>query len=96
MYQTEEVRELKKEILVIARPQIIFGMIIFIVLFFGLGGWSVVAKIDKAALAFGEIAASGNNQVVQHLEGGIIEKIHVTDGDIVKKGDVLMTLKEGV
>lgn len=94
MYLTEEVRELKSEIMKLARPQILLGLLIFVILFFGLGSWSVIARIDKAALALGEVIPSGNKQVIQHLEGGIIKELHVNEGDKVEKNQVLVTLSK--
>lgn len=55
-------------------------------------GWASVARLETVAVALGEIVPSGAVQVVQHLDGGRIQKINVVDGQAVKKGDVLLTL----
>jgi len=54
--------------------------------------WSFFAKLDEVAVAHGEVIPRGKVKLVQHLEGGIIEAIHVTEGDIVKAGDPLVQL----
>jgi membrane fusion protein, type I secretion system len=64
-----------------------------IVAIFGFGGvWSVTAKIGGVIAAPGRVVATGQNQVVQHLEGGIIEAIYAREGDIVSKGSLLAEL----
>jgi epimerase transport system membrane fusion protein len=56
------------------------------------GGWACLAPLSSAALAPGVIVVKSNKKTVQHFEGGIIDKVLVQDGDIVKKGDILITL----
>ena len=57
---------------------------------FGVGAGT--APIEGAALAAGHFVARGQNQLVQHLEGGIVSEILVKEGDVVRKGDVLIRL----
>ncbi len=54
--------------------------------------WSGFTNINEVARTPGEVIPSGYHQLVQHLEGGIIREIHVTEGQIVKKGDLLIVL----
>lgn len=54
--------------------------------------WAATAPLSGAAIAEGIIAASGQNQVVQHLEGGIIREINVHEGDRVAAGDPLFVM----
>lgn len=64
-----------------------------IVAVFGFGGvWSVTAKIGGVIAAPGRVVATGENQVVQHLEGGIIKAIYAREGDLVSKGSLLAEL----
>jgi HlyD family type I secretion membrane fusion protein len=61
----------------------------------GMGGflaWGGTAPLAGAVVAPGHIAASGENQVVQHLEGGIVTALHVREGDRVAAGQPLITL----
>lgn len=63
----------------------------------GFGGfliWGSFAPLEEGVAAVGQIVVEGDRQVIQHLEGGIIEKIEVRDGARVTKGDVLVILKE--
>jgi len=55
--------------------------------------WASIAKVDEIVRSEGKIVPSGENKVLQNLEGGIIEEIRVREGDAVKKGDVLLRIK---
>ncbi len=54
--------------------------------------WAYFAEVDEIARGSGEIVPSGNNQMVQNLEGGIVQKIMVKPGDFVEKGQPLMKI----
>jgi hemolysin D len=58
--------------------------------------WSAVGKIDIVAVAQGKVIPSGYSKVIQpviqQFESGIVAAIHVQDGSVVKKGDVLIEL----
>lgn len=54
--------------------------------------WAAFADLEEVAVAEGEIVPLEQIQAVQHLEGGIIEKISVFEGDFVNKGDALIQL----
>jgi len=49
--------------------------------------WASIAEIDEIVRGNGEIVPSGNNQIIQNLEGGIVREILVQEGDrVVKPG----------
>lgn len=54
--------------------------------------WASFASIDEIARGTGEVVPSGENKKVQNLEGGIVEEILVKEGQVVKKGDVLLKI----
>lgn len=54
--------------------------------------WTGFAQLDQVAVATGEVVPQGKIKVVQHLEGGIIEQIHVSEGSVVRIGDPLVRL----
>ena len=54
--------------------------------------WANFALIDEIARGDGEIIPSGENQMIQNLEGGIVEEIMVLEGQEVNKGDILLKI----
>ncbi|POD93712.1 hemolysin D [Pectobacterium odoriferum] len=63
----------------------------------GFGGfllWALFAPLDKGVMVNGSVVISGNRKVVQHNQGGIVDKIQVKDGDRVDAGQILLTLNE--
>ncbi|MEH2920302.1 HlyD family type I secretion periplasmic adaptor subunit [Samsonia erythrinae] len=61
----------------------------------GFGGfllWALFAPLDKGVMVKGSVVISGNRKVVQHNQGGIIDRIRVKDGDRIEAGQVLFTL----
>ena len=55
--------------------------------------WASVANINELARAPGEVVPANYEQVVQHLEGGIIKEIYVREGDIVEIGQPIARLQ---
>jgi len=72
---------------------IIAGLLVIAFFFGGLGVWSVYFPFQGAVIAPGVVNVFGERKMVQHLEGGIINKIFVKEGDEVTQGDVLIELK---
>ncbi len=62
------------------------------VLVFGCGVWASFAPIDTGALAPGIVQVEGKRKSVQHLEGGIVAAIMVSNGDSVSKDDPLLSV----
>ena len=69
----------------------LLGLLVFI------GGfivWATTSSLESASIAQGKLIAETKNKTIKHLEGGIIESIHVKDGDEVTKGQLLITLDD--
>lgn len=71
---------------------IAFGLVI--VFIGGFGIWSVTAPLESAAIALGSVEAETSRKTVQHLEGGIVARILVKDGDAVTAGQPLIQLDD--
>ncbi|QLA15998.1 HlyD family type I secretion periplasmic adaptor subunit [Desulfolutivibrio sulfoxidireducens] len=54
--------------------------------------WSIVARMDMIVTARGRLISTGKQVLVQPLVNSIIKKFHVDVGQIVKKGQVLVSL----
>jgi len=54
--------------------------------------WATIGWIDIVATAQGKIIASGYSKVIQPYETGVITSIHVIDGQVVTRGEVLIEL----
>lgn len=72
----------------------IMGLLIIILAVGGFGAWAFRAPLAAAVITQGSFVATGNNQIVQHLEGGMIREILVGEGDFVKAGQPIMHLDE--
>jgi HlyD family type I secretion membrane fusion protein len=68
------------------------GLMVAGAFFIGLLGWAALTPLDAGALAQGIVAVSGNRQAVQHRDGGIVTALSVTEGQLVKQGDLLVTI----
>jgi adhesin transport system membrane fusion protein len=66
---------------------------IIIVLLSALLAWAAVAPIDEAAIASGQIMPASPISDVHHLEGGIVDRVLVKEGDRVRQRQVLVTLR---
>jgi HlyD family secretion protein len=56
------------------------------------GVWSATAPLEGAVIAPGVVAAAGQNIIIRHLEGGIVQSINVQQGDRVAEGETLMKI----
>ncbi|MCH9696725.1 MAG: HlyD family type I secretion periplasmic adaptor subunit [Gammaproteobacteria bacterium] len=63
----------------------------FLILLFG---WSALVPLSTAAISPGVVSVDGYSKQIQHLEGGIITEIAVTDGDHVTAGQTLIKLDD--
>ncbi|MBT6343902.1 MAG: HlyD family type I secretion periplasmic adaptor subunit [Tateyamaria sp.] len=73
-----------------ATGPILIGVIALFILVGVLGVWSVQARISGAVIASGMIQVESKRQVLEHLQGGVVEDLLVKDGDIVSAGDVVL------
>lgn len=74
------------------RTHTMVGLAVLISTFGGFGFWAATAPLASAIIAQGSFVATGNNKIIQHLEGGIIKEMMVNEGEMVKEGDVLLKL----
>ena len=70
------------------------GMIVVGVFVIGFLGWAAVAPLDSALVAQGVVVVETHRKTIQHLEGGIVNTIYVTDGQKVAAGQPLVQLDD--
>ncbi|MCY9870395.1 HlyD family type I secretion periplasmic adaptor subunit [Vibrio barjaei] len=75
---------------------IIFSTFIMLFCILGVGYWSATAQLSSASIAIGKLVTEKENQKIQHEEGGVVEAIHVQEGDFVSAGQLLVTLSDPV
>ncbi|HCR97945.1 MULTISPECIES: HlyD family type I secretion periplasmic adaptor subunit [Halomonas] len=69
----------------------------YAILGIALGGfivWSVTASLAVAVVAPGNVSMESFKRTVQHLEGGIVRELLVSDGDKVEAGQPLVVLSD--
>ncbi|MBU1657468.1 HlyD family type I secretion periplasmic adaptor subunit [bacterium] len=54
--------------------------------------WASLAEIDEITRGDGDVIPYGQNQIIQNLEGGIVESILVQEGQTVKEGEVILKI----
>lgn len=56
--------------------------------------WAAVSQVDERVRGAGQVMPSSDMQLVQSLEGGIVTEILVTEGDRVKKDQVIVRIDD--
>lgn len=74
------------------RGPMLYGLVVVLGFFGVFGAWATLAPLDSAAIAPGVVTVTSNRRQVQHLEGGIVSRIMVGEGDTVAAGDPLVVL----
>lgn len=54
--------------------------------------WAWIFKLEEVSQGTGKVIPTSKEQVIQSLEGGILTKLDVKEGDIVQKGQILAQL----
>lgn len=75
-----------------ARGPLWGGYATIALLLLGFGGWGALTHIQGAIVAPGQIEVDQNRQIIQHPDGGVIDSLHVTEGQRVAAGDLLLRL----
>jgi len=55
--------------------------------------WASFAPIEEAAVAQGQLVPADSLSEVNHLEGGIVKEVLVSEGDKVEQGQMLLALR---
>ncbi|MEA1989810.1 MAG: HlyD family type I secretion periplasmic adaptor subunit [Pseudomonadota bacterium] len=76
------------------KPTVKSQMVVWVILLVAIWliVWSSYAELDKIVRGEGKVVPSSQIQIIQNLEGGIVEELFIRSGDKVTKGQVLLKL----
>ena len=74
------------------RLLVLSGLAVVAAMVAGLTAWSVLAPLQSAAVAPGSVSVEFSRKTIKHLEGGIVSRILVAEGDRVRAGQTLIEL----
>jgi len=71
-------------------------LLVYMILAFFIGFmiWAYFANIDETVKGMGKVIPSRHIQQIQHLEGGVLQEIHVQEGQEVEKDQLLMVISD--
>lgn len=77
-------------------PRTSASLLLFAIILFFVSAvfWANHASLDQVTRGTGKVIPSGDIQIVQNLEGGILSEILVHEGDLVTKGDTLLRIDD--
>jgi len=67
-------------------------LVVLTVVVFGI--WSAFAPLDEIVRGSGKVVPTMKNQIIQNLEGGIVTRLFVAEGDIVEAGQLVVKMDE--
>ncbi|MBF6057544.1 HlyD family type I secretion periplasmic adaptor subunit [Thiomicrorhabdus heinhorstiae] len=73
-----------------SRSQIVVWVVLLVLIWSV--AWANFAELDKIVRGTGKVVPSTQIQIIQNLEGGIVEELYIHPGDKVKKGQTLLKL----
>ncbi len=74
------------------RRTVLAGLAVVAAMAGGLAAWSMLAPLESAAVAPGTVSVEFNRKTIKHLEGGIVRRILVAEGERVRAGQTLIEL----
>lgn len=57
------------------------------------GWWASASQLDIVTRAVGTVIPSSRVQSIQSLDGGVVNELKVSEGDIVEKGELLLSIE---
>lgn len=75
----------------ISSHYILWGAVLFILVALI---WAYFATLDEVSRGQGKVIPSSQVQIIQNLEGGIVKKLLISEGDIVEEGQTLMIIDD--
>ena len=85
-------RELHVAMVDHAPPRVRWATYVFVLILLVFFTWAAVSRVDEVTRGAGKVTATSGEQMIQSLEGGILAKMHVREGDRVQPGQVLIEI----
>lgn len=76
------------------RRYVVFGVLALVILFGGFGGWATFAELSAATIARGRLSSGAHSRQIQHVSGGRIQTVSVSEGEFVARGATLLRLDD--
>jgi HlyD family secretion protein len=70
----------------------LLGLAILVLCIGGFSVWAAIAPLEGAIVVSGSFVATGQNKLIQHLEGGILRETLIKEGDQVEQDQPLLRL----
>lgn len=77
------------------RSTIRIGLIALVLGFGGFIAWAAYAPLDEGVPAPAAVTIDTKRKAIQHMTGGIVQRVDVREGQRVKTGDTLVELDDG-
>lgn len=71
-----------------------WGVWVLVIGFVGFFVWACFAPLDEGVPTTGAVSIDTKRKVVQHLSGGIVKSVMVKEGQLVKAGQILLSLDD--
>ncbi len=75
-------------------PSANFILLCIVLFFIIMGYWIATSEIDEVARGEATVVAASGTKEIETLEGSVVKKIYVKEGDEVKPGDILVQLDD--
>lgn len=76
-----------------AGPDLRRGAVAMALFFAGFLGFASLVRLDAGAAASGVLIAAGENAPIQHADGGVVAKVFVREGELVRTGQPILSLR---
>ena len=84
--------QLGREAYMVPERPMLVGAVVILCFVGALAAWGSLAPVSGAAIANGHLQVEGKRQSVQHPYGGVVKELLVREGDVVAKGQPLISL----
>jgi adhesin transport system membrane fusion protein len=85
-------RDLHAAMLEQSAPKVRWALYMLGVIMLCFFGWASMTHVDEVTRGGGKVISNSGDQVIQSLEGGILAKLNVREGDQVEAGQVLLEI----